>query len=82
MAWTSVKEELPVVDRLVMIHEEGGRMIPARLCDTGCDDIHDFYVDLTQLGFDLSYPTLDVTHWRPMPRRPSKRKKKGGDALS
>lgn len=63
-------ETAPKDGTLVLICERGGRRQVAKWCEGDWGAPPCWWVQLTGRGPE-SYPTLDVTHWMPLPPPPT-----------
>ena len=76
MKWINVKDKLPKQSELVLVYEKDGRIIPAQLEYPEWGGELEFYAQLSQIKGLLhqQYPTSDVTHWMPLPKKPKEKK--------
>ncbi len=63
-------ETAPKDGTLIEIREKSGRVQIAQWGEPGYNEPN-WWVQLTQGGFSMNeYPTINVTHWRPLPAPP------------
>ena len=63
--WQDI-DSAPKDGTLIFIREARGRIQVAKWCSFGyCDP--GWFVQLTQVYSDDRYPTMNVTHWMPLP---------------
>ena len=73
MKWISIKDKLPIINKMVLIYEKGGRIQIASRRNPGFNTGNDFWIDLSNKNLKHkgdSFPSTNVIYWMPLPELP------------